>query len=63
MANERYVDPVCGMEITNIKDAIGPIEYMGKKYYFCEVEDKEKFEKNPMKYVKSKKEEKVKSMI
>ena len=44
-------DPVCGMEV-NEKTAKFKTEHMGKTYYFCCVMCKEKFEKNPHKYVK-----------
>lgn len=43
--------PVMGHEIA-IKDAAGSHEYDGKTYYFCCADCKEKFVKNPGKYVK-----------
>lgn len=48
--SERIKDLVCGMEIE--KDtAEGPVEHMGKKFYFCGAGCKEKFEKEPMRYM------------
>jgi Cu+-exporting ATPase len=45
-------DPTCGMEIEkNI--VIVPVEHMGKTFYFCSDGCKEKFEKDPMKYMPS----------
>jgi len=44
-------DPVCGMSVKKDK-AIAISEYKGKKYYFCAVSCKEKFDKEPEKYVK-----------
>jgi YHS domain-containing protein len=44
-------DPVCGMEV-NEKTAKYKTEYLGKTYYFCCSICKEKFEKNPNKYIK-----------
>ena len=47
---EKIMDPVCLMEIE--KDtAAGPVEHMGKTFYFCCVGCKERFEKDPMKYM------------
>jgi YHS domain-containing protein len=43
-------DPVCGMELTP-ETAEATSEYQGRTYYFCSVEDKETFDKNPEKYV------------
>ena len=47
---ERIKDPVCGMEIEK-KLAKGPSEHMGKTFYFCSDGCREKFEKEPMKYM------------
>ena len=50
MMEERVKDPVCGMEVE--KDtAQGPVEHMGKVFYFCSAGCKEKFENEPMKYM------------
>ena len=46
----RVKDPVCGMEIEK-GAAKGPVEHMGKAFYFCSEGCKEKFEKEPMKYM------------
>lgn len=43
-------DPVCGMEIDPRK-VLDKSEYQGKVYYFCWVGCKEKFDKNPDRYV------------
>ncbi|MEX2089340.1 MAG: efflux RND transporter periplasmic adaptor subunit [Bacteroidota bacterium] len=47
---KNVVDPVCGMEITPNEEQ--SYLYKGKKYYFCSVEDMEKFKNDPEKYVK-----------
>ena len=47
-----YTDPVCGMELTP-ETAAATSEYQGQTYNFCSVEDKEKFDKNPEKYVQT----------
>ncbi len=52
---ERVKDPVCGMVIE--KDtANGPVEHMGKTFYFCSPGCKEKFEAEPMKYMEKSEE-------
>lgn len=43
-------DPVCGMEVEE-SQARATTEYKGQKYYFCAVACKEKFEKEPEKYI------------
>lgn len=48
-------DPVCEMEV-NEKEAPATYEYKGKTYYFCAVGCKEKFVKNPEKFLKKTKE-------
>jgi Cu+-exporting ATPase len=45
-------DPVCGMDVSK-KDAAATYEHMGKMYYFCAVECKNKFAENPEKFVKT----------
>ena len=50
-----YTDPVCGMEVTP-ETAAATSEYQGRTYYFCSVEDKETFDKNPEKYVRPEQE-------
>jgi len=47
-------DPVCGMEVDEEK-APAKMEYKNKMYYFCCNICKEKFEKEPAKYTKTKK--------
>lgn len=49
------IDPVCKMEI-NEKEAAAICEYKGKTYYFCAVGCKEKFAKNPEKFLNREKE-------
>ena len=44
-------DPVCGMKVKK-SQAAGMSEFRGKKYYFCNQACKDKFEKEPEKYVK-----------
>jgi YHS domain-containing protein len=52
-APEKVTDPVCGMVI-DPATAAGKSVYEGKTYYFCSKDEKEKFDKNPQKYVKKK---------
>ena len=44
-------DPVCGMEVKEGKTK-ATSEYKGQKYHFCAVACKQKFEKEPEKYLK-----------
>jgi Cu+-exporting ATPase len=46
----RAKDPVCGMKVKK-SEAAAVSEYKGKKYYFCAEACKERFEKDPEKYV------------
>jgi YHS domain-containing protein len=48
---KKVKDPVCGMEM-DPESAAGKANYKGKTYYFCSVNEKEQFEKEPAKYVK-----------
>jgi YHS domain-containing protein len=48
--SDMAVDPVCGMEIKK-SEAKATYEYNGKTYYFCMEGCKEKFVKEPAKYV------------
>ncbi len=43
-------DPVCGMEIDRSK-AAGQSVYQGQTYYFCSLDCKRQFDKEPQKYV------------
>ena len=43
-------DPVCGMELT-YENAQARSEYDGQTYYFCSLDCKEQFDKNPENYV------------
>ena len=44
-------DPVCGM-ILNEKTSKFKRSYDGETYYFCSVKCKQKFKRNPHKFVK-----------
>jgi len=48
---QTYVDPVCGMQVTDYT-AAGQSTYEGQTYYFCSIADKEEFDKHPDRYVK-----------
>jgi YHS domain-containing protein len=48
------LDVVCNMEIDE-KTAKSKSEYKGKMYYFCAPGCKQKFDRNPEKYLKAKK--------
>jgi YHS domain-containing protein len=50
---EMVLDVVCNMEI-NEKTAKWKSEYKGKTYYFCAPMCKQKFDRNPEKYIKTK---------
>ena len=43
-------DPVCDMDVDE-KKAAATYEYKGKTYYFCAVGCKERFEKDPEKFL------------
>jgi len=43
-------DPVCGIEVT-YDTAEARSEYEGQTYYFCSIECKESFDKDPEKYI------------
>lgn len=45
-------DPVCGMYLVKIDDAL-KVKYKGKIYYFCCKCCKEAFEKEPERYINS----------
>ena len=45
------IDPVCKMEVQETK-AAATSEYKGKKYYFCAEACKEKFDREPEKYIR-----------
>ncbi|HXG51384.1 MAG TPA: YHS domain-containing protein [candidate division Zixibacteria bacterium] len=44
-------DPVCGMNVEEQK-AAGTSEYKGRTYFFCCRSCKEKFDRDPEKYLK-----------
>jgi YHS domain-containing protein len=43
-------DPVCQMDVEPAK-AVAQSSYQGRMYYFCAVGCKQKFDKDPEKYV------------
>ena len=45
----KATDPVCGMYVEEQHDLSA--EHEGKKYYFCSVGCKERFEKEPHRYI------------
>jgi len=47
-------DPVCGMEV-KAGQAKATSEYKGKKYHFCATACKQRFDKEPEKYLKKSK--------
>ena len=47
--NEKFVDPVCGMEVT-AETATDTAEYEDQTYYFCSPGCRATFESNPEKY-------------
>jgi Cu+-exporting ATPase len=49
-AVEGSIDPVCGMKV-NPERAAGRSEYMGKTYYFCNLNCKREFDADPEKYI------------
>jgi P-type Cu+ transporter len=44
------LDPVCGMEVNPVS-AEAQSEYGGQSFYFCSVECKQKFDRNPEQYI------------
>lgn len=50
---EAIKDPVCGMEVGDIKKAPRE-EYKGKVYYFCAEHCRKTFKKDPGSYIKEK---------
>jgi P-type Cu+ transporter len=44
------IDPVCKMKIDE-KKAAGSSAYKGQTYYFCNISCKQKFDKEPEKYL------------
>jgi len=52
LQSEKARDPVCGIMVK--KDPQLAAEYKGKTYYFCSIADRDKFKKEPEKYVRGK---------
>jgi Cu+-exporting ATPase len=48
--HQTLKDPICGMEVT-YETAQARSEYEGQTYYFCSLDCKEQFDKNPEQYV------------
>jgi len=46
----KEIDPVCKMKVS--RDVPYKSEHNGKKYYFCALNCKQTFDKNPGKYAK-----------
>ena len=44
-------DPVCGMTVT-YESAEARSEYNGQTYYFCSMDCKEQFDKDPERYIR-----------
>jgi YHS domain-containing protein len=44
-------DPVCGMDVDPASDRVLKSEYQGKTYYFCAEMCRERFDRDPEKYV------------
>ncbi|MGM0568132.1 MAG: YHS domain-containing protein [Elusimicrobiota bacterium] len=51
MFKKKEIDPVCNMKVKK-KTAPAKAEYKGKEYFFCAPGCKEKFKKDPEKYLK-----------
>ncbi len=49
MAEKTFIDPVCGMEITET-DVRGSAEFEGKRYVFCSEQCLKDFRRNPALY-------------
>jgi YHS domain-containing protein len=47
--HETLVDPVCHMQVT-YENAQARSEYDGQTFYFCSIDCKETFDKNPEQY-------------
>jgi len=47
---ETLKDPVCGMDVT-YETAKARSEFNGQTYYFCSMECKETFDREPEKYI------------
>jgi len=52
MKNDKSVDPVCGMDVTE-ENAACSYEYMGKTYYFCAESCRDSFIADPHRYLHS----------
>jgi len=50
MTKKKFKDPVCRKWLS--KETKNIVEKDGKKYFFCSPNCKEKFEKDPEKYLK-----------
>jgi Cu+-exporting ATPase len=48
--HDSLKDPVCGMDVT-YETAQARSEYDGQTYYFCSLDCKEQFDRNPEAYI------------
>jgi len=47
-----FVDPVCGMKISNEEKASDKLDHKGRTYYFCTTLCRITFENEPEKFIK-----------
>ncbi|MEW6401828.1 MAG: YHS domain-containing protein [Chloroflexota bacterium] len=52
----RYIDPVCGLEITE-ENVGASLEYDERMVYFCSVERRDIFMEEPLRYLENQDEE------
>ena len=48
--DEKHIDPVCGMEVTE-EDAACTFEYRGRTYYFCAESCRDEFAEDPRSFL------------
>jgi Cu+-exporting ATPase len=48
--DEKHVDPVCGMEVTE-KEAACSYDFKGKTYYFCNESCRDEFQVDPARFL------------
>jgi Cu+-exporting ATPase len=53
---EEMKDPVCGMKVTP-ETAQARSQYQGETHYFCSLDCKATFDRNPEKYVRQEQEQ------
>ncbi|MEO7995706.1 MAG: YHS domain-containing protein [bacterium] len=47
---EQVIDPVCGMTVATDK-ATGPEAYKGRDYWFCSEDCRDRFQRDPARFV------------